>query len=405
MLAPEPPYPLHGGGAYRSASLLHYLAQFSRPDLILISESGKPALLPEGLVGNQYVVPLPHHSKALLERYRRNASRAVRGVPPLIDRLSGLESEIGRLIEGQHYDLGIIEHFWCAPYVDLLAEVCGKVVLDLHNVESVLHQRCASFSRGVVAMGHRRFAEASRRLESLLLPRFDTVLAASEADAQRVRTLAPTAHVQVYPNAFPLVPVSCQTERGQEVLVFSGNFEYHPNIDAVRFLTEEIWPEVRRRHPQLRLRLVGRGNGSIRHLLGSELGGIEVTGPVDDAFSEIAEATIVIAPLRIGSGTRLKIIEGWAAGRPVVATVLAAEGLDARDGENIRLAGGQEADASSFVAAIDQLLSDPALRICLGAAGRATYETSYSWNAAWATLRLDAQLMQASGLNRYTGNN
>ena len=68
MLSPEPPYPLHGGGAYRTASLLHYLAQFSQPDLILISESGQPALLPPGLVKNQAVVPLPRHEKDLISR-------------------------------------------------------------------------------------------------------------------------------------------------------------------------------------------------------------------------------------------------------------------------------------------------------------------------------------------------
>ena len=88
MLAPEAPYPLHGGGAYRTASLLHYFAGFADIDLVLISESG-PALLPPGLVRKQSVIGLPAHGNGTLERYFRNARRALAGVPPLVDRLSG----------------------------------------------------------------------------------------------------------------------------------------------------------------------------------------------------------------------------------------------------------------------------------------------------------------------------
>src|SRR5580658_5715554 len=82
MLSPEPPYPLNGGGAFRTASLLHYFARFAQVDLILISESGRAALLPPGLVREQKVVPLPHHNRNVVARYVRNALRAVRGLPP-----------------------------------------------------------------------------------------------------------------------------------------------------------------------------------------------------------------------------------------------------------------------------------------------------------------------------------
>ena len=185
-------------------------------------------------------------------------------------------------------------------------------------------------------------------------------------------------------------------------LVFSANFEYHPNIDAVAFLAREIWPRVRKLHPELRLRLVGRGDRFIRHLLpeGSpENSGIEVTGPVDDAQAEIAQARIVVAPLRAGSGTRFKIIEAWAAARCVVATPLAAEGLAARDGVNIALAS----DATGFAAAISRLLDDSAARQRLASAGRRTFEDNYSWEAAWTGLDIDLQLTHRSGLSGYTG--
>jgi glycosyltransferase involved in cell wall biosynthesis len=402
MLSPESPYPLQGGGAYRTASLLRYFARFADVDLILMSDSGNAALLPPGLVQSQYVIPLPVHSRAPAARYLRNARRAVAGIPPLIDRLSGLESDVDRTIAHRHYDIGIIEHFWCAPYVQQLGKVCGLTILDLHNVESVLHERCAVFSRGLVKAGHRRFATVARGLESTLLPRFSMVLAASEPDAQTVRQIAPEADVEVYPNSFPSVEIPRQTE--QPVIVFSANFEYHPNIDAVQFLTRDIWPEVRRRHPELRLRLVGRGDSFIRHLLPGDPAshGIETTGPVADALAEIARARIVVAPLRVGSGTRIKIIEAWAAARPVIATGLAAEGLETCDGADILLTS--HTNAGEFIEAIDRVLADDSLRHSLGRKGRQTFESRYSWSAAWAILDRYPQLTRHSGLSRYTGN-
>jgi glycosyltransferase involved in cell wall biosynthesis len=397
MLSPEPPYPLEGGGAFRTASLLHYFAGFAQVDLILISQGGAPALLPPGLVRSQKVIPLRRHKTGIGSRYARNAGRAIRGVPPLVDRLAGLSEPIERAIAGRHYDFGIVEHFWCAPYVNQLESACKETVLDMHNIESVLHERCAGLSHGLIRAGHRRFAAASQKLESALLPRYSIILAASESDSRRIREIAPGARVHVYPNSLPRVEAPRCAEYPR--LVFSANFEYHPNIDAVQFLVAEIWPEVRKLRPELRLRLVGRGDQFIRHLLPSRDSGIEVTGPVDDARAEIAQARIVLAPLRAGSGTRIKILEAWAAARCVVATPVAAEGLDARDGVNIAL----QSDPKAFAAEVARLLDDPAARERLAAAGRRTFEDRYSWETAWEALNIDLQLTCRSGLNGYTG--
>jgi glycosyltransferase involved in cell wall biosynthesis len=411
MLSPESPYPLNGGGAFRTASLLQYFARFAKVDLILISHNGKPALLPPGLVRSQQVIPLPHHNSGTVARYLRNAGRAIRGVPPLIDRLAGLAEPIERAIAGRSYDFGIVEHFWCAPYVDQLAGHCKQTVLDLHNIESVLHVRCSELrhspNNGVTAVvsgnliqaGHRRFAAAARRLESALLPRYSIVLATSKEDARRALDIAPESRVHVYPNSLPWVEVPHCPEYPR--LVFAGNFEYHPNIDSVRFLFEEIWPEIRKTHPSVRLRLVGRGDRFIRHLVPSghvDETGLEITGPVADARTEIAQAQIVVAPLRAGSGTRIKILEAWAAARCVVATPIAAEGLDARDGDNIAL----ESDPKSFAAKVCALLDDPASRQRLGACGRRTFEDQYSWETAWKSLDLNLQLTNGHELNGYT---
>src|SRR5690349_14398685 len=148
MLSPEAPYPLNSGGAFRTASLLNYLARFAAVDLILLSENPEPCPAPEGLLRSQHVIPLARHRKTVSSRYLRNARRALIGVPPIIDRLAGLESQIEAAIGGRTYELGIIEHFWCAPYLPLMARACRETVLDLHNIESVLHERSAQVSNG-----------------------------------------------------------------------------------------------------------------------------------------------------------------------------------------------------------------------------------------------------------------
>ena len=111
---------------------------------------------------------------------------------------------------------------------------------------------------------------------------------------------------------------------------------------------------------------------------------IEVTGPVPDALPEIARAKVAVAPLLAASGTRLKILEAWAAGVAVVSTSIGAEGLNARDGEHLLLAD----DAASFAGAIDRLLRDPELRHKLGNAGRTLFESEFTWDAAWSRLDL-----------------
>ena len=391
MLAPEAPYPLHGGGAYRTASLLNYFARFADLVLIFFSEGGQPALLPPGLVRKQFVIPLPVHGKGKVERYLRNARRAIMGVPPLTDRLGGLGPAIRRAIQHTHYDLGVVEHSWCAPYVAELSDVCSTTVLDLHNVESVLHQRCATASRGLIAAGHKRFANMSEKLEARLLPRYSLVLATSERDKATARAIAPNARIAVYPNSIPWV--ESPQVAVQPVIAFSGNFEYHPNIDALRFLLGEVWPEIRKRRPELRLKLVGRGSEFFA------APSIETTGPVEDALRELATAEVVIAPLRIGSGTRIKILEAWASGRPVVATPLAAEGLSARDNMDICLA----TTAVEMADAVDRLLGDPDRSKRIAAAGRLRFESDYTWEAAWRALELIPQLALPNELNRYTG--
>ena len=361
ILSPESPSPMHSGGAIRTASLVEYFSQRATLDLIEFGESGTPLILPP-------------HRRDVLSTGLRNLRRFVLGRPPLIDRFSGFDRDLRALLAGRHYDLAIIEHFWCAPYAKLLRPFTNELWLDLHNVESEWHETLARCSSAPVRIALRRFAGAARRLERELLPLFDLVLVPS---AQAL----PEAQALVYPNALPWIDPPQRAEA--DTIIFTANLEYHPNVDAVHFFLREVWPLLRHRHPALRWRIVGRNAGAIARLVrGSE--GVDLIGPVDDAIAELAAAKVSVVPLRAGSGTRLKILEAWAAGTPVVSTTLGAQGLDAEPGSDLLIAD----DARAFADTISALLSSFHQRAQLSASGRRLYERRFTWAHAWQQLAL-----------------
>ena len=383
MLAPEAPYPLAGGGALRTASLLEYLARRYALDLIVFRQPGAPhpaALLPAGLVRRLLVLDLPANRRDAISKAVRNAARAARQIPPLVDRFAGFEAAVREICGAlPRYQVGIVEHFWCAPYWTVLAPACRRTILDLHNIESRLHGRCAQTESGAAALAHRLFAAASRGLERQWLPRYTEVLAASEPDRQAVLEIAPGARAAVYPNALPLTPLPTRAE--EDVIVFSGNLEYHPNVSAVRFFRREVWPRLRDEWPGLVWRLVGKNPGAIARLVAGD-DRIQVTGEIPDAIGELARAKVAVVPLLAASGTRLKILEAWAAATPVVSTAMGAEGLPARPGEHLLLAES----AGDFTQAVSRLLACTDLRRTIGHAGRSLMEKEFTWEKAWERL-------------------
>jgi glycosyltransferase involved in cell wall biosynthesis len=384
FLSAEAPYPLAGGGAIRSASLLHYLARAYAVDLVVFRQPGDPdpaAAIPPGLVRRVVTIDLPRHGRGPAARAARNAVRLARGVPPLVDRFAGFGAGIADAISGRHYEIGVVEHIWCAPYWEQISAACRRTVLDLHNIESVLHARCAEAERGATALAHCAFSRAYADLERFWLPRYSCVLAVSEHDAGLVRAIAEPAEVVVYPNAIPLVPPPPKLD--EEAVVFSGNLEYHPNVGAVRFFRAEVWPLLRERWPSLVWRLIGKNPDIVRSYVAGD-SRIQLSGPVDDAIRELARARVAVAPLLAASGARVKILEAWAAGIPVVSTTVGAEGLPVRPEDNIILADTPPAMAE----AISGLLDSPIRRERLGSAGRRLLEQAFTWETAWSKLNL-----------------
>ncbi len=374
VIAPEAPYPLHGGGPLRTASLIGYLARSYDIDVVTFREMGanNPLdALPEGVIREGRLVNLKQHAKTSFARIVRNLSRALRGVPPLNDRFGGYDLPL----PDARYALALVEHFWCAGYVDALKPHCDAVWLDLHNIESELFR---SRARGVAAPLMHRFARSTRRLERELLPRFSGILVASDADAQRVEGMTRTV---IFPNTIPYTPLPSRAKRRE--IVFSGNLEYDPNIRAVRYFRTAVWPLIRARIPDVQWRIIGRNPHGVRDVVEGDPR-IELSGPVGDAIYEISAAQVAVAPLLSGSGTRVKIIEAWAAGAPVVSTSIGAEGLPGLHGQHLLIAD----DPAAFADTVILILESPPLAARLARAGRALYEQHLTWERAWEALSI-----------------
>lgn len=370
FVTPEALYPTLGGGALRSASLFEYLETRYRVDAITFREDFSPIAIPGAR--DLLILDLPRHSKNKLARASRNLRRFIAGRPPLLDRYSGFDEEIGRWMKGRQYDLAILEHFWMAPYAGILRPHTGRLVLDLHNIESMLQSTAAGVAGWPLRTIFRHFAHAYEGLERTWIPQFDDVLVTSGADASRVNA----ERVAVYPNAIPFrEPPEVAREHA---IVFTGNLEYDPNVSAIRWFARAVWPSIRIEEPALEWRVVGRNSHTLEpYLRGVE--GVQLVGEVADAVAEIARAKVAVVPLLAGSGTRFKILEAWAAATPVVSTSLGAEGLGAVNGLHLAIADGP----ANFAGAVLRTLRSPG---SLGRNGRELYLDRYTTEAGWKLL-------------------
>lgn len=214
-----------------------------------------------------------------------------------------------------------------------------------------------------------------RRAEAEACRRARLTLAVSPQDRELLAQLAPQAEIRDIPTGVDIdyFAPSSVIERADS-LVYVGSMDWQPNEDGVLYFLEHILPLIRRQRPQARLTVVGR-NPSERLRRAAALAGVRVTGTVDDVRLYLAAAAVMVVPLRVGGGTRLKIFEGLAMGKAVVSTAIGAEGLPLEDRVHF-LSADQPA---AFAAAVVGLLQDEVLRRRLGQAGRRLVVERYSW--------------------------
>lgn len=254
-------------------------------------------------------------------------------------------------------------------------------VLDEHNVEYELLARGLRVERDLArkAFGLAEYFKV-RHAERRAWQRFDACVMTSERELHEVRRYAGGRPVAAVANGVDLDHFSPQPAARRSGLVFTGLMRYRPNIDAVTYFVKEVLPLVHRSRPDVTLTIVGWGlNDEVRALLGPR---VVATDRVPDVRPYLAGAAAVVAPIRMGSGTRLKILEALAMAKPVISTSQACEGLDLEHGRELLIAD----DPGGFASAVLRILDDQAFGDRLGEAGRARVEAGYGWNASVARL-------------------
>jgi glycosyltransferase involved in cell wall biosynthesis len=267
-------------------------------------------------------------------------------------------------------DLLQVEYQQLVPMtIDLPAKLS---ILDLHNVESALVDSYAGARRGLPAALLRGEAAALRRMERRTLGAFDHVVVVSEKERARLDPGLPS--VLVCPNGRE--PSAVLPPATDAVVAFVATMGWAPNVDAAVWLGREIWPLVLAQVPGAKLLLVGKDPApAVRALAGEN---VEVTGTVPDVAPYLERSRVVVAPLRAGGGTRLKIMEALDTGRPVVATSVGCEGMEDLVGRGVVLAD----TAGGLADAVAGLLGDPVRAGALGLAGHDAVTADHTWDVA-----------------------
>ena len=272
----------------------------------------------------------------------------------------------------------------------------ARVIIDEHNLEWELLQRSAQRApTRLRRVFNQRESDTLRRVELATLGKADLVVVTSERERAIVENLLPKTTVAVAPNG---VDTSAFSPQGASAeipgrIVYTGAMDYHPNEQAALMFAEQCWSAIRSARPDATWYSVGANPpASIWRL--AELPGVTVTGAVPETRSYLAAAQVTLAPLLVGGGTRLKILEALAMGKAMVSTSIGCEGLALTPGEHLLVADGPQA----FAQAVIDTLNDANLRAQLGAAGRDAVERGYGWERSGRALQaaIEALLVPAS---------
>src|SRR5882672_893557 len=387
------PYPPHSGVTNRTFHILEQLQSEFDVTLLAYSRRGHQSDEAARLdacrelarvvhqVGAPVLIPAEHSAVRQVFDHLR-ATLTSRPYTFFLYDSERFRSQLRQLVQDVAFDMIHLDSLDLYRWLSELPAV--PTVCTHHSVESHLlrleAQRVRSRVLGSYIAYHARLLE---HVERRLCPRFRLNVMMSDKDAERLRYLAPASKTVVVPNGvdtayFQPIPGAALVP-GRLVFVGAPTF---PNRDAVQHMLRDIWPSIRRAQRQASLHLIGASSDSDRARYGSEPG-VTAIGHVCDLRPYLAESSCCVVPLRVGGGTRLKILDAWAMGKAVVSTSIGCEGLEAVDGTNILIRD----EPKAFADAVVRVLQDSELRSRLEMNARGTAQEFYDWTVVGQSMR------------------
>jgi len=384
IVANRLPWPLDDGWKMRTWHSIEALAS-AFPTTLVVGTGSTAATLHAARAawgGRVEIIEVPLGRRNTLSRLVAGALTN-RPIQYLNQQTRTAHRVIATLAADRKFTVGVAVTTFMWPYLDHLGPDAVRIV-DTHNVDSVnLDRYVRTLGVGPRRWYTQRTTANLRALEQEVFTAADQVWVCSEEEARDVARVRSDAGIHVVPNG---VDTAAFHPRDGAVvphrLLFFGRLDYHPNTDAVLHFMREILPLIRAARPEVECQIVGPDAPPALAQAIASTPGMALIGRVDDVPATIATAAVVVVPLRAGGGTRLKILEAMAVGRPVVSTSIGAEGLQMIDGAEIALAD----TPSELAARVLALLEAPSEAHALGLRGRAAVVARHDWAAIRADM-------------------
>jgi len=291
-----------------------------------------------------------------------------------------LKAKLDELLKAHKYDAVHVQHLRMSPYLAGRKDI--PRILDLPDAFSLYWERRKSVKRSPLVTLFENVEQRRVLKYEQILKEYNLSLVCSPEDLDYLENHHHSGNLKLLPNGVDLDTFAPRQHdySHNRTLLFTGNMDYEPNVDAVIYFTQSVFPLILKQHPDTRLIIAGQR--PVPKVLELASDRIEVTGFVKDLAATYNEASVVIAPLRFGAGTQNKVLEAMAMGIPVVCSHIGFAGLGINDGEGALM----RREAVPFAEAVNSLLSSAELRTQVGNAGAEIVRTRFDWDIIAQTL-------------------